>query len=362
MYRAALNTVGRNRVMRFTHRLLSFGVVGAVVLLGVLSVTRSGGSRDAGPVGEQGTTTAVPETAVRETAVPETAEPAAAITTTTISQVAASALDPSLAPVCGPVEGTVPGGAGCRIIAYYGNPQSKKMGVLGATPKADMLAKLAAKTQTWQTADPATPTKCALELIAVFAQAEPGQKNLHRARMSASKIDEVLRWAREAKCLLILDVQVGWSSVADEVPFLAPWLKEPDVHLGLDPEWDMPVGVIPGQKVGRMSAADVQFGIDFVSDVVKANNLPPKLVVVHRFQDFMVTNPELIRPTPEIRLVVNADGFGPPEAKFVTFRIAQVGMPTALTGFKLFLKNDKPILQPADVLPLVPQPVFINYQ
>lgn len=336
--------------MRFTHRLLSFGVVGAIIALGVLSVTRSGGSLDSsGPAVEQ------------ETTVPVTTIPATT-TTTTISQVAAAALDSSLAPVCGPVAGTVAGGAGCRVIAYYGTPQSKKMGVLGATPKVEMLANLVTKTQTWQAADPATPTKCALELIAIVAQAEPGQNKLHRARMSASKIDEVLGWAREAKCLLILDVQVGWSSVADELPFLTPWLKEPDVHLGLDPEWDMPIGVIPGKKVGRMSSADVQFGIDFVSDLVKANNLAPKLVIVHRFRDFMVTNPELIRPTPEIRLLVNADGFGPPRTKFVTFKIAQVGMPTALTGFKLFFKNDKPILQPSDVLPLVPQPVFINYQ
>lgn len=339
--------------MRFTHRLLAFGVVGVIVALGVLSVTHSGGSLDSsGPSVEQ------------ETTVPPTTSPAVPATTTTtaMSQVALAALDPSLAPVCGPVDGTVAGGAGCRVIAYYGTPQSKKMGVLGATPKVAMLENLVAKTQTWQAADPATPTKCALELIAVIAQAEAGQNNLHRARMTASKIDEVLGWAREARCLLILDVQVGWSSVPDELPFLAPWLKEPDVHLGLDPEWDMPIGVIPGKKVGRMSSADVQFGIDFVSDLVKANNLPPKLVIVHRFRDFMVTNPELIRPTPEIRLLVNADGFGPPGTKFVTFKIAQVGMPTALTGFKLFFKNDKPILQPSDVLPLVPQPVFINYQ
>lgn len=283
-------------------------------------------------------------------------------TTTIVTKVAAAALDRTLAPVCGPVAGTLPGGAGCRVIAYYGTPLSKKMGVLGATPKDEMLARLAERTQLWQTADPVTPTKCALELIAIVAQAHPGKNNLHRARLPAAKIDEVLGWAREANCLLILDVQVGWSSVQNELPFLAPWLKEPDVHLGLDPEWDMPSGVTPGAKIGKMSSTDVQFGIDFVSGLVKANDLPPKLVIVHRFRDFMVTNPELIQPTPEIRLLVNADGFGPPPTKFNTFKVAQVGMPTTLTGFKLFFKNDKPMLQPRDVLPLLPQPVFVNYQ
>lgn len=283
-------------------------------------------------------------------------------TSTTISPVAMAASDPSLAPVCGPVAGALPGSAGCRIIAFYGNPLSKRMGILGQNPKPEMLAGLASWTKTWQTADPKTPTKCALELIAITAQASPGEKKLHRARLTEAKIDEVLGWAREGGCLLILDVQVGWSSVPDEMPFLEKWLNEPDVHLGLDPEWDMEPGVVPGSKIGRMSAADIQFAIDFVAGIVRTKNLTPKLVIVHRFRDFMVQNPETLRPVPEIRLLVNADGFGPPSTKMVTFNIARALMPTQLTGFKLFFKNDKPMLQPKDVLPLTPTPVFINYQ
>ncbi len=288
--------------------------------------------------------------------------PSTTSTTTTISPVAMAASDPSLAPVCGPVAGALPGSAGCRIIAFYGNPLSKRMGILGQNPKPEMLAGLASWTKTWQTADPKTPTRCALELIAITAQASPGEKKLHRARLTEAKIDEVLGWAREGGCLLILDVQVGWSSVPDEMPFLERWLNEPDVHLGLDPEWDMDPGVVPGTKIGRMSAADIQFAIDFVANIVKAKNLTPKLIIVHRFRDFMVQNPELLRPVPEIRLLANADGFGPPPTKLVTFDIARANMPTQLAGFKLFFKNDKPMLQPNDVLPLIPAPVFINYQ
>jgi hypothetical protein len=344
-------------VPRFVHRLGLAAIVLGVTALGVASADRGPTASHLeaqalgaapGDIPETTTTTEVPTTTIPPT--------------TTTTPVQAAALDPSLAPVCGPVDATTPGGAGCRIIAFYGNPLSKKMGVLGATPKDVMLPKLVTWTQTWQTADPATPTKCALELIAITVQASPGPGKLYRARLAPEKIDEVLGWAREAKCLLILDVQVGHSTVSDEVPYLEKWLNEPDVHLGLDPEWDMPDGVIPGKKIGRMSAEDINFGINFVSNIVKAKNLAPKLVIVHRFRDFMVTNPELIVPTPEIRLLVNADGFGPPPTKFTTYLIAQAGMPTQLTGFKLFFKNDKPMLQPKDVLPLLPVPVFINYQ
>lgn len=339
--------------MPFLHRLVMLGALGGVTALGIVAL--SGTEPAAQYAAEPG------DTAVKST-VPSSVLPSTTTTTTTIPLARQAINDPSLAPVCGPVDGVASGGAGCRIIAFYGTPLSKKMGVLGQTPKEQMLPALKLKTQVWQKADPLTPTKCALELIAIVAQAAPGKGNLHRARMSAAKIDEVLEWARQEGCLLILDVQVGWSTIPDEMPFLSRWLKEPDVHLALDPEWDMEPGVVPGSKVGRSSAADIQFGIDFVADIVRAGNLPPKLVIVHRFRDFMVQNPETIVPRPEIRLLVNADGFGPPPSKMVTYKIAQVGMPTTLTGFKLFYKNDKPMLQPEDVLPLLPVPVFINYQ
>ncbi len=335
--------------MAFLHRAALIAALGGITALGVVALGEPAN------VSRQPTETSPSSTeAITTTAAPTT--------TTTIALAQQAINDPSLAPVCGPVVGVAAGGAGCRIIAYYGTPLSKKMGVLGQTPKDQMLPALQLKTKVWQTADPATPTKCALELIAIVAQASPGKGNLHRARMSEAKIDEVLGWAREAQCLLILDVQVGWSTVQDELPFLRKWLNEPDVHLALDPEWDMEPGVTPGSKIGRMSAADVQFGIDFVAEIVRANNLPPKLVIVHRFRDFMVQNPETIVVKPEVRLLVNADGFGPPASKMSTYVIAQKSMPTTLTGFKLFYKNDKPMLQPPDVLPLLPVPVFINYQ
>jgi hypothetical protein len=236
------------------------------------------------------------------------------------------------------------------------------MGALGATPPQQMIPQLVARTDRWRKADPATPTRCAMELIAVAAQASPGKNKLHRLRMSSAVINQVLGWARGAGCLLILDVQVGWSSVPDELPYLQPWLNEPDVHLALDPEWDMPSGVVPGSKVGTMSAEHIQFGIDLLTRTVADRHLSPKLLIVHRFRDFMVTNPDSIKANPSVRLLVNMDGFGPPATKLTSYRVALAGMPTTLTGFKLFFLNDQPMLEPADVLPIVPTPMFINYQ
>ena len=308
----------------------------------------------------QGTATTVDVPALPATTgptVPPSSTVVPPLLTATTSSVVPSS-DPSLAPVCG----LPAGGAGCRIIAYYGNPLSNRMGALGANPPQQMIPELIARTNKWRVADPATPTRCAMELIAIAAQAAPGKTKTHRLRMGSKVINQVLGWARGAGCLLILDVQVGWSSVPEELPYLQPWLNEPDVHLALDPEWDMPPGVKPGTKVGSMTAAHIQFGIDLLTKTVADRNIGPKLLIVHRFRDFMVSNPETIVPNPSVRLLVNMDGFGPPETKLNSYKVAQAGMPTTLTGFKLFFLNDTPMLQPVDVLPILPVPVFINYQ
>lgn len=236
------------------------------------------------------------------------------------------------------------------------------MGILGRLPTQEMLESLKQRRAEWAKADPATPTVCALELIVTTAQASPGASGLYRARLSDAVIAKVLGWARSAGCQLILDVQVGWSSFAAEVPPLAKWLAEPDVHLALDPEWDMPTGVKPGAQIGTTDGSEINAMIDLVDRIVTEKQIRPKMLVVHRFVSSMVTNPGIIRSKPGVRLVVNMDGFGTPERKRSSLRVAIANIATDLHGFKLFTLLDKPMLGPAEVLVIKPAPVFLNYQ
>jgi hypothetical protein len=143
---------------------------------------------------------------------------------------------------------------------------------------------------------------------------------------------------------------------------LERWLAMPDVHLALDPEWDMQPGAKPGSRIGTMSAADINSAIAVLDRLAVTNGLGPRMLIVHRFRSFMVTDPQMIKPTPNIRLVVNMDGFGPVAEKLSSYRVAQKGMPTGLTGWKLFFKLDRPMLGPGEVVTLKPAPVFVNYQ
>src|SRR5438105_10602170 len=185
-----------------------------------------------------------------------------------------------------------------RIVAFYGNPLSKRMGVLGELPPDQMLARFDKEIAAWTKADPTHPVQPALHLIAVVAQGIPGRDGKYRMRMTDSLINMVYGWAQKKNALLFLDVQVGQSTVQEELPRLIPFLKRPNVMLGIDPEFSMKFGDPPGRKIGTMSAADVNYAIGLLSDVVKQNNLPPKVLIVHRFTRPMLTNSSAIKLDP----------------------------------------------------------------
>jgi hypothetical protein len=276
--------------------------------------------------------------------------------------------DPTLSPVCASLAKPVPlrTGRPCRLVAYYGTPLSKGMGILGRLPREQVVPSIRADVARWQAADPSTDHVCAFEIIAITAQAAPGATGLYRARITPNALNEMIELARASSCLIILDLQVGWSSVPVELPYFVPWLSQPDVHLALDPEWDMQPGVRPGTKIGSMDAGDINNAISVLRQIVRTPiaNQPtrPKLLIVHRFRDFMIQNPEQVAPTQEIRLLANMDGFGPPKTKLNVYNVVLRGLKTSLTGFKLFTKLDTPMLQPADLVGVVPAPMFVNYQ
>jgi hypothetical protein len=243
----------------------------------------------------------------------------------------------------------------------------KKMGVLGEYPKDEMLAKLDHEVSRWAKADPSTPVIPALHVIVTVASGTPGKNGLYRTQMFDTLTNTMYTWAKEKKALTFLDVQVGKSSVQAEVPRLRTFLENPDVHLGIDPEFAMATsGAVPGTKIGTLDARDINWAINFLDEVVKAKHLPPKVLVVHRFTRKMVTNAQNIHPTPNVQVVMDMDGWGPPWLKFDSYHDYVKAEPVQFTGFKLFFHNDTKsgaaMLTPSEVLRLNPKPLYIQYQ
>ena len=254
-----------------------------------------------------------------------------------------------------------------RIVAYYGNFYSTQMGVLGEYPPDEMMAMLASTTAEWAAADPSTPVIPALDYIAVTAQGSAGADGKYRDRMPDSQIQKAITLANSMNGLVFLDVQVGWSSVETEVPLLAEYLTLPNVELSLDPEFDMESGAKPGGEIGTMDASDINFAANFLANIVNKNNLPPKILVVHRFTQDMATNYKEITPLPQVEVVMDMDGWGSPAKKINTYKTVIAAEPVQFTGFKLFYKNDllppsTGMLTPAQILQLSPQPSYIQYQ
>jgi hypothetical protein len=253
-----------------------------------------------------------------------------------------------------------------RIIAYYGNPLSRRMGALGEYPVDEMLERLDREVQAWREADPDTPVQPALHLVAVVAQADEGRDGKYRARMADTLVERVYEWAQRAGAIMFLDIQVGLASIEEELPRLEKFLSRPDVHLGIDPEFSMKSGARPGTRIGTFDAADINHTSRFLADIVERYDLPPKVLVVHRFTQSMVTNATDIRRDPRVQVVMHMDGWGAPWLKFDSYREFILREPVEFTGFKIFYKNDTrtgtSILTPMELVQLVPAPMYVQYQ
>jgi hypothetical protein len=254
-----------------------------------------------------------------------------------------------------------------RIVAYYGNFYSKGMGVLGEYPTDQLLAMLASTTAKWAAADPSTPVVPAIHYIATVAQAGAGKEGKYILRMPDDQIDHALDLANRVRGIVFLDVQVAQSTLQYELPMLEKYLKMPQVHLAIDPEFSMKHNERPGTVIGTFDAADINYAAQYLAGLVRDNHLPPKVLLVHRFTQDMVTNYKKIQPLPEVQIVMDMDGFGSKAKKYGTYSRVIVPEPVQFTGIKLFYKNDsRPpadgLLSPAEVLKLTPAPVYIQYQ
>jgi hypothetical protein len=253
-----------------------------------------------------------------------------------------------------------------RIVAYYGNPLSKRMGALGEFPKDEMLRRFENQLEEWRRADPATPVQGALHLIAVVAQGEAGASGKYRTIMRDTLVEQVYRWAKEKDAILFIDIQVGHSDIRELLPRFDHFLNRPDVHLAIDPEFMMKTGHVPGAKIGTMDAADINYAADHLAKLVREHNLPPKVLVIHRFTRGMVTNSQNVKLRPEVQIVMHMDGWGAPWLKRDSYRDYVVREPVQYTGFKIFYGNDTkkgdPLMSPADLLKLEPKPLYIQYQ
>jgi hypothetical protein len=167
--------------------------------------------------------------------------------------------------------------------------------------------------------------------------------------------------SRRLEAAHALDVQPGQWDFLSAVQSWRDLLKQPDVGLALDAEWRMGAGEVPGSAIGHVNAHEVNQVLDWLAALTKAGDPPQKVVVLHIFRASMISDLKSITNHPELALVQHLDGFGGVKTKMDVYQ--KLAAPQQFhMGFKLFYTQDHPLLTPAQVLAMKPQPEFVSYQ
>jgi hypothetical protein len=206
------------------------------------------------------------------------------------------------------------------------------------------------------------------ELIAVVVQGYAGADHKWRMRIYDSVVDQYLRVARQNNGLLLLNIQPGASDFLTELKAFEKYWHEPDVGVALDPEWAMiDAKHTPGVFYGQTTGDTISSVIQYLSDIVKQDDLPEKVLVFHRVNGYVVKHEEDIRQQPGVVVVESVDGLGPKGMKINTYNFLMgTKAPWIHPGFKLFFDEDTRngwrLMSPKEVLALSPPPEYVMYE
>lgn len=245
------------------------------------------------------------------------------------------------------------------LVAYYGSANTGALGVLGETDPDRMVKRLHRAAKPFER--PGSKTQIVFELIVTVADAGPGSDGDFSHDIAKRDVQRYIEAAHKHDALLLLDVQPGRSGFLKVVRRWKWALADPYVGLALDPEWRMGRHGVPGRRIGSVSATEVDRVSKWLSTLVKIENLPQKLFVLHQFRTDMIEDIETISPRTGLVMVQHVDGFGTPGQKLDTFRTVMKPRQFFM-GFKLFYDEDRRLMRPGEVRAIRPRVRFVSYQ
>ncbi|MDR2965303.1 MAG: hypothetical protein LBU88_05970 [Treponema sp.] len=255
------------------------------------------------------------------------------------------------------------------ILAYYGHPGSRNMGILGRHTIEEIDQMLTELAKVYE-ATGGKKIKKAFYLIygTVWPEGEIGI-------MRDSMLMPYIEYGMKNDILVFVDHQIGKYHPIEPahgrqsaLHQILPYLRYPNVHLALDPEWRT---TRPMQVLGQVTADELNRAQQIMENYMIANNIPgERMLVIHQFNSIMVRNASQVRTDfNRVRFIHCMDGIGDPEMKRGTYDFVAQFNNMPLKGFKLFYNLgipgagfDNPIMSPQDVYELNPRPLIIMYQ
>jgi hypothetical protein len=249
------------------------------------------------------------------------------------------------------------------ILAFYGHPNSKNMGILGRYSIEELDKRLTGLANEYAAESGGRTVRKAFYLIfgTVWPEGEIGILN-------EGILKRYIEYGLEHDILIFLDHQIGRYDPVNSLKRMLPWLRYPNVHLALDPEWRT---AKPMQEIGSVTADELNRAQQVMEDYIVEHKIPgERLLVIHQFNWRMIRNRETVKSDfRRVRLVHCADGFGAPHLKRSAYAYNAEAANIPVKGFKLFYNfnipgagYDSPLLTPKEVYALTPRPYIIMYQ
>jgi len=259
------------------------------------------------------------------------------------------------------------------VVAYYGRPGVRALGVLGQYPVGELKSIIRHKAAEYAriTGKQVVP---GFDIIYGLASAEPGAHKDYIIHLNSKKLEPYIEAAEKEGFVLFIDIQLGKHMPQDAIHHVLKYLKHHNVHIAIDPEFEVSnLNVRPGKKIGHIDAAWINEVQAIMDRYMRENNITEKkMLVVHMFRHSMVQNKAVVKHYDNIKIIMNLDGHGSPKLKIGIYN-AIYSAPYAKRvagGFKLFFNEDHPLMTPKQVMGLEPAqgarvkfpPQFINYQ
>ena len=244
-----------------------------------------------------------------------------------------------------------------QIVSLYGHPNVPRMGQLGEHSPLRATIAVARLAEQFDRLNGDRDVIPALHLITGVAQSWPGRDGDYLGNLNHDLLAEYVEAARAAGQLLFLDIQIGWADPLTEVRKLEWALREPFVHLALDPEFaTLSDNKRPGTVIGELGPADVNRVQAYLAGLVLDGDLPPKILVIHQFLRNMLIRPMDYDSVPQVEITIDMDGFGGRAGKLSKYRLFAHSAYAERSALKIFPNRDVNPLSPAEILKLSPAP------
>ncbi|MDO8568598.1 MAG: hypothetical protein Q7R57_07780 [Dehalococcoidales bacterium] len=242
-----------------------------------------------------------------------------------------------------------------QVVSLYGFPGVPVLGALGEQELGDTVTRVQDMAGRVDAINGPLATQPALHVIYAIAQ-----RSRVPAHLDSATTDAYIAAAEGNGLLVFLDLQIAGSPLPSEIARVLPYLHHANVHIAIDPEF---VTDTPGDVIGSLDAGQINAAQQQVTDYLEQQGIGgQKILIVHQFDDSMITNKRLLKDYPRIDLVIDADGVGSKGAKTGDYNEYAADPTREYLGFKVFLKHDTPPMTIQEVLALDPPPNMMIFQ